>query len=47
MLLRATGLATFAEVEPTSWATLGANMRAAIVYDGINEEERSGDDWSK
>jgi hypothetical protein len=36
MLLRTTGLATFAEVEPTNWATFGANMRAAIVYDGID-----------
>jgi hypothetical protein len=30
-----TGRATFAEVDPIREATLGANIRAAIVYEGV------------
>lgn len=40
--LRTTGRATLVEVEPMREATLGANMRAAIVYEAC---VRCGDDW--
>jgi hypothetical protein len=46
-VLRTTGRATLAEVEPMREATLGANMRAAIVYEGvemIGREQKSGEE---
>lgn len=46
-LLRRTGRATFAEVEPMREATLGANMRvAAIVAEGMRRVEVIGREQS-
>jgi len=46
-LLRRTGRATFAEVEPMREATLGANMRvAAIVVEGMRRVQVSGREQS-